>query len=58
MRRLTWIIHTGMSNGNCSLNVEENRRIIGVRETLEDAMLLNLKMRMDHETRNADAPRK
>lgn len=47
-----------MSNGNCSLNVEENRRIIGVRETLEDAMLLNLKMRMDHETRNADAPRK
>lgn len=47
-----------MRNGNCSLNVEEKRRIIGVRETFEDAMLLNLKTRMDHETRKADAPRK
>lgn len=47
-----------MRNGNCSLNVEEKRRIIGVRETFEDARLLNLKTRMDHETRKADAPRK
>jgi len=44
MRRLTWITHVAISNGNDSQNVEERRGRTGVRERSEDAVMLALRM--------------